>query len=462
MKNKGLNTIGLFMTVSVIGLSSLTEAGVVPKYSELTLSNGLRVILVEDNRQPMIDFGMVFKVGSSSDSARFSGRAMMTCDMLKEGTQNFPGEMLKSAVDSTGGMIETAALRDALLIRGNFLARDLNFALKVLSDMVIRPQFREKDLNGLKRRAISRFMRGESIAGDRLSTELYAAVYGDTGYGLPPYGKRTGLKQIETGDVRAFYDRNIRPDNAVLVVGGALKTDEAKKTIKGLFSGWEKGKTFPKPVVSMTIPDSFRIILIDYPDAPSTQFLLGRSAAPVGSEKEPALILLQYILGGGGEVSRLWRELIGDQGLATEAKAGFDRSRQNGMIWIRVTTTNEMVAEAVGQVLAVMNDLRTIRISARELEEAKSFARGTIPGYFENSYGTAFHITLMSIFGVELDYYDELIKELEKVTTDELRSVAEEFLDERHFTLVVFGPEDILRRDLSELAPIEVISLGRE
>ncbi len=434
----------------------------VPKYSELTLSNGLRVILVEDNRQPMIDFGMVFKVGSSSDSARFSGRALIACDMLKEGTQSFPGEKLKSAVDSTGGVIETFAVRDALLIRGNFLARDMNFALKVLSDMVTRPQFREKDLNGLKRRAISRFMRGESIAGDRLSTELYAAVYGDTGYGLPPYGKRTGIKQLELDDIRAFHDRNFRPDNAVLAVAGALKTDEAKKTIKRLFSGWEKGRSFSKPVVNTAIPDSFRIIIIDYPDAPSTQFLMGRPAVPAGSEKEPALILLQYILGGGGEVSRLWRELIGEQRVATEANAGFDRSRQNGMLWIRVTTTNEMAAEAVRQVLAVMNDLRTIRISARELEDARSFARGMIPSYFESSYGTVRHLTLMSIFGVELDYYDELIKELDRVTTDKLKGIAVEFLDERYFTLVVFGPEDKLRRDLSELAPIEVISLGRQ
>jgi zinc protease len=462
MRKNGLTLIVVFAFCAAIFLPGLLIAGVFPKYSEFTLSNGLQVVLVEDNRQPLVDFRMSFGTGSSTDLARLSGRAAIACDMFKEGTKNYTSDTLLSAIDATGGVIHQGVRRDNIFIQGNFLSRDLDFSMNILAEMVIRSQLPEEGLERLKKRLLSRTVRGQSIAIDRLINTLYNSVYGDEGYGLPVMGTQVGLRKICIDDIRKFFSQNIRPNNTLLVVAGNFKINDTRKLIKKLFSNWEKGNEFSKPIVNKSIPDSLRIILYDNREACGTDFMLGRSAASRKSEHTPSLLLLNYILGQGGEVSRLSKRLIHEQKLVTDIRSKVDWSREEGMFFISGATTNEMAVEAIRQTLEVMNDLRNIRISAAELEEAKNFFRGIISGYFENAYGTVNRISYILNWELTLDHYDNILKEFDSITPNHLRKTAQMFLDENHMTVVISGPGDILKRGLSDIAPIEVIDSDQD
>lgn len=454
--------ITLLAPLTVFLAASVFASGVLPKHTSFSLPNGLDIILIEDNRLPLIDYRMIFSIGSSADSTRTSGLAAIAIEMLKEGTENFPGHALISAVDSTGGNIYMDIERDCLMIHGNFLSRDVEFALGILAEMTIRPQSEKEDLDRNKRRFISGQMQGESVAKFRLTNALYRSVYGDAGYGLPAWGTHSGIRRIKLEIMREFQQKNFRPNNAVLIMAGDFRAGEVKKLIKKLFSNWQEGGNFSESIVNASIPDSLKIIIIDNPDAPSTEFIIGRPAVPAGSEYSASLVLLNYILGGSYEISRLSQNLVQGYGLATSISSQIDWSREDGMISIRGASTNEMAPEAIKQVLGVMKDLRSIKVPARELEEAKNHFRGRIPGNFETISGTVKYLARFICLRAGLDYYEKMFKEFEKIDPDRLRNVAQEFLDEKHMIIVVIGPESILRRGLSDLGPVETERSGQD
>jgi zinc protease len=446
----------------LLGFWAITSADVIPEYSEFSLSNGLRIILVEDHCQPLVDFRLSFDVGSSSDSSSYAGLAAVSCYMFKEGTKNFPVDALLSAIDATGGVIDLIYRRDVIFIQGNFLARDFDFAMDILADVVLHSQLPEDGFERRQRRLLSYTLRERTIVRNHLTNSLYNAVYGAEGYGLPVTGTQVGLKMIELKDVKRFFEQNIRPNNARLVVAGDFKASAAKKIIKKLFSEWKAGGNFSKPIVNKSLPDSLRIILQDNPDAAGSDFIIGRAAAPRGSEFTADLLLLNYILGRGGEVSRLYKRLIAEQKLVTDTWSAVDWSSQDGMILAGGTTSNEMVAEAVRQTLEVMDELTNIRVSAAELEEAKNFYRGNVASYFETSYGTVNHISYILNWGETLDHYDQVLKEFDTITPNHLRKTAQMFLNENQLTVIVSGPESVLRKQLSKIAPVEIVGSGQD
>ncbi len=462
MKSVKSHIVFLIGFLLVIGLWAFTSAGVIPKYNEFSLSNGLQVVLVEDHRQPLVDFRLSFDVGSSSDSSSYAGLAAVSCYMFKEGTENFSVDALLSAIDATGGVIDLIYRRDVIFIQGNFLARDFDFAMDILAEIVLRSQLPEDGFERRRRRLLSYTLRERSIVRNHLINSLYNAVYGDEGYGLPVAGTQVGLKMIELEDVKRFFTQNIRPNHARLVVAGDFKSSVAKKMIKKLFAEWEEGSSFSKPIVTKSLPDSLRIILHDNPDAAGSDFIIGRAAAPRSSEFTANLLLLNYVLGSGGEVSRLNKRLISEQKLVTNIWSTVDWSRQDGMILAGGTTSNEMVAEAVRQTLAVMDELKSIRVSAAELEEAKNFYRGNVASYFETAYGAVNHISGILNWGETLDHYDRVLKEFDSITPSHLRKTAKMFLNENQMTVIVSGPGNILKRQLSEIAPVEVVGTGQE
>jgi zinc protease len=461
MKNRTLiaASIGIVAAVSAV-LTAV--AAVIPNHTGFTLPNGLEVIIEEDNRQPLIDMIMLFRIGSSSDSARLAGLAAITAAMLKEGSRNFPADLLMASVDSTGGTLDIETEHDAIIIRGNFLSRDLDFGLRVFSDLVLYPQLDNVSLSRLKRSMISAIRRRNNIAEYRLTDALYRHVYTDNGFGLPPVGTSSGLRRVGIDDVRRFYDSNLRPNNAVLILTGDLKTGKARQLIKKYFESWQKGQDFFRPIVNAVVPDSQLIILIDSPEAPASQFIIGTLAPPYAGKETPPLLLMNYILGAGDCASRLWQALVRDRGLAASIKSVIDWSPHTGMIYIAGNGSNEAAVDAIKQSLAVIDDLRKIRIPARELEDARSYFRGRIPRYFETAAGVADKVARLSILGVKLDHFDRLLAGFDKVDPIRIRETASQFLKENNLTIVVIGPELILKPGLSEMGPVEVISSGKE
>ncbi|UCD17260.1 MAG: insulinase family protein [Candidatus Zixiibacteriota bacterium] len=445
------------------GITVVSAGGsFIPEYEAFRLDNGLQVVLIENHQQPTVVFKLVILSGSATDSDTLAGLASLSIEMLKAGTEQFPGGKLAAMTDSVGGIMEMVMGRDALSISGDFLSRDLPLSLTMLADMVIRPLFSEETLARIKNQHISWLMQMSSISSSFIQSALFRRIYGDAGYGADKIGTGSGLRRIKREDVVRFHRRYIRPNNAVLIIGGDFAGHDTKQLVTELFADWQRAEDFRRPKVSATVPDSLKILLIDRPNAPMTEFIIGGPAVPVGSDQFPALILLNYILGAGGEVSRLHKDLIQDSELAANVNSTLMWSRESGVLHVQGTAPNDMAADALSHTFQVMTELKDLRIPVRELTEAKRHYLGSIPGGFETFADAVFKFAGLFAFGVDINYHEHLFKQLDGVGPVMMQKTAEEFLDVNHMTIIISGPEDILRRDLSTLAPIDVLRSGSE
>ncbi len=435
---------------------------VVPEYEEYTLSNGFRVILVEDHNQPLIDFRFSIMSGSACDSASHAGRAALTIDMMETSTENYTSEEFNRKLDSSGGRIEGLYFRETSGFYGTFLSRDIEFALNIFAEIVKNPAFRGNDFEDVKKRMVSYNVRQRSITERMLKIVLFNSIYGDQGLGLPVSGTLEGLDNLAPEDIVSFYNNNFNPDNAVMVIAGDIDSRVIKRIIKRNFSDWKKKGSCSPIIVNRVEQDSLNIIIIDNPTLQSAEFLIGAPAFPAQSEEIPSLIILDYILGGGGETSRLYESLIQDYAVATSVRSWIEWSRHYTMQFIYGASTSDMAPDAIRKTLEVIENMRQLKISIKQLELGRNFFTGYIPGLFENTYSTVRHFGELVSYGLEPTVYNDFLDDLQEISPEKLRNVARDIYAPSNMTIVVIGPEYVLRPGLSDLGKIRVISTGRE
>ena len=457
-------SLGAYLSIVLtILVSGAFGANLLPRFEQFSLPNGLKIVAWEDHEQPMVYFSLMVKCGPASDSANLSGLAALTSFMLKEGSKKYPGAELAEVIDSVGGMLRSYQdEKDALLFEGNFMSRDLAFGMDILGDMLAHPTFPEDALDRLKRRLIAAILQYRSIPGIFLKDALYHAFYDNQGYGLPNRGRVATINRITIKEVTQFYRDNIRPGNSVLIIAGDFSLMNLRKIVNSSFSGWQNGGKCWNIGGSVTIPDSSKIILIDNPTAPGVDFALGRAIVPASSPDFPSLALLNYILGGGGRISRLFQNLVGNNALATYVSSSLDLSKGNGLIYISGATTRDAIGDAMIQIKATFDDLRNIRIPVRELEGAKYFYRGYFASLYETPQSSVDILSRLLSHGVSLDFHDKLLAEFDRIDVNRLRNIAERYLNYNNYVIVVSGSEAALKNSLLPLGAVEVVKPGQK
>ena len=458
---KNMKIFSLLPVILVLMISSLSAASFLPKYSEFKLKNGLRVIMVEDHRQPMVNFRMNITAGSSCDSAK-PGLTVMVLEILKENTKNYPDGQMNLVVDSMGGSLITNVGRTVSFITGDFLSRDLETGLNCLGDMVMHADFRDQDINRMRRRLISILGLTASAHSDVLVQQLYEEYYGSVGYGLSPYGTVAGLQDITRDDIVSSYTRNYRPNDAELIIGGDFDKNTLKKLLHRIFDAWTPGDDICQPISSVHYPDSLEIYLINNPGMTVAEFVMGRPAIVPDSSDYAKLLVLNYILGGGGKISRLYQDLVRDAATCNFINSSAECSRLGGMFYVHGGAFVESSVDALQGVLENMKMLGEIKIPVAELQETKNYFSGSQIRNYASFADAVDNIATNAACGQKVKFPEQVIKEIDKLTPDQLRDFARDFFNPAEMTIFVAGPAEKLKRSLNEIAPVNLMSLGSE
>jgi len=457
--------VGIIVILSIFHLSqtaSLSAEDILPDYKLFNLNNGLQVVLTKDSRLPMVDFALVVKTGSAADSAGTSGLAMLTAEMLRMGTANYSRDELAGVLETLGGTGEVEVRRDYTQISGNFLAQDLDEGLKLLAEVVLYPTLDEESLNSLRRRFVSNRIHERRLPEVLAEEMIFARYFGNNGYGLPVEGKINGLENITIDNIRTFYERNYRPNNAALIVAGDFDAGVIRKTIERLFGFWKPGDVLSSSMVNPVMPDSLEILLVNKPDAPVTYFLIGCPTVAAESPELAALALFNYSLGAGGEVSHLYRYLVRERGLVHDIRSGFEGTRWYNMFAITGSTEHNLAAAAVEEVLKILSEDIMLRPPVAELEAAKHYHKGVLYQTLENTAGVANVMSSLTGLELGLDYYKRISEVIKGIKPAFIRDCAARYLNPSRMTIIIVGPELTIKRDLKQLGTVRVLEIGHD
>jgi predicted Zn-dependent peptidase len=431
---------GLICLIAAAGLAGDEKAGYI-EYSEYTLDNGLRVILSEDHSVPIVAVNVWYHVGSGYEEEGRSGFAHLFEHMMFEGSENVGKTEHMKYVSTAGGSMNGSTTQDRTNYYETLPANRLNLGLWLEADrmrsLVITSEKFENQRETVKEERRQ-----------RVDNQPYGAAFlvSDTlSYDWAPYshtviGKMVDLDAAHVTDVQKFFDKYYKPSNAVLVVVGDIDQKKAKKMIEEYFGDIPGDDPIPKLTGEEKMNKGERRQIVDSPKANVPALFVSYNTPPHLHSDTPALELLSAVL-VDGESSRLHKRLVKDEEAAFGV-FGFTDSRLGPSLFRLIAASNAGVDIQVCEDLMQeeIARLQAEGITEDELNKVKiQWKKGFITGR-QTCMQKAEALQHYAFFHDDLEDINTEFENYMSVTTDDIKRVAEKYLQIENRTVVTAMP----------------------
>lgn len=393
--------------------------------TEVTLDNGLRVLVLEDHRSPIATIQTWYRVGSRNEVPGATGLAHFLEHMMFKGTPTYGKGRFAEVVEENGGQDNAFTSHDVTAYYVNIAADRVDLVLGIEADRMRNLLLDPKEIDS-ERQVVAeeRRTRTEDDPDGYLSEEFLAAAYKAHPYGWPVIGWMSDILRIDPSELRAFYDRYYLPNNALLVVAGDVDTARVLARARETFGKVPRGAA-PPPMDSVEPPQlGERRVQVYKPDARAPIVYIGYHVPNYSSPDAPALELLSTIL-QEGRASRLYRRLVYEQRVALTVGGDYTYlSHDPNLFWFSGTPLPGQTPAALEQ--AIMDEIaraQTEPVPDEEIERAKNQIEAAFVWRQDSVYSRAASLARFALTGSwrDSETYVPLIR---RVTAADLQRVA--------------------------------------
>lgn len=407
-----------------------------------TLDNGLKVILVEEHKAPVVTIQVWYRAGSRNEVTGRTGLAHLTEHMMFKGTPKYGKGEFSRLVAKAGGTENAFTGKDYTAYFENLSADQVGLALNLEADRMTNLLLDTKEFQ-LEREVVKeeRRLRTDDDPQSLVVEYLYAAAFLVHPYHAPIIGWMTDLNSLERNDVTAFYKRFYSPNNAILVVAGDIDPKKLLPKIQQTFGKVPKG--FPAPPFHIAEPEQNGVRRFVIKKEAQLPFVFAGYPVPNFSHPDNyALGVLANIL-FSGKSSRLYRSLVYEKKLALDIGGEYPNlSASPDLFYLYgVPQPGKTADELETWLYAEIEKLKTEPVTDRELQKAKNqIEAGFIMGQDSNFY-QAMQIGSAEAVGAGYSYQESYIENIQKVTKEDLMRAAKTYLIEDHRTVGTLLPQ---------------------
>ena len=450
--------IGCLLLVVPVLFGSIHAQAAQPITNEFKLDNGLKIIVREDHRAPVVVVQVWYLTGGMDEFNGTSGVAHVLEHMMFKGTNDVPAGQFSKTISANAGKDNAFTNRDYTTYFEQLRNDKLELALKLEADRMVNLNITDEEFAKEIRVVMEeRRLRTEDKAHSIVYEQLLANVYNAHPYGRPVIGFMNDLENMKAADARAWYKTWYAPNNATLVIAGDVDSNEVL-TLAQKYFGPLKARPLPerKP---QTEPEQLGIKRIIVKAAAQLPYLAMAYHAPVlrdaAKDWEPyALQILVGIL-DGNESARLNKQLVRDSRIASQAGAGYDAiERGPGMLLIDGTPSDgKTVAELETAIREQLDKIKSEGVTQEELQRVKSqIIAGQVFG-LDSMFGQAMQIGRTENAGFSWRDLDVMLEKLKTVTADQVKQVAEKYIQDDRLTVAVLDPQPVDRVKPREALP---------
>ena len=424
-----------------------------PKAASKTLSNGLRVFVVTDHREPAVAARLVLlSAGSVKDSPSMPGVAQMTANLLTQGTEKRSAREIAETIDFVGGTLQAGAGRDATTVTLDVVKKDVGVGMDLMADVVLHPAFAADELERQRQQVLSN-LQVQYADPDYLATLVFGrALYGGSGYGLPEEGTPGTVKKFKRDDLIKFHDSNYGPNEAVLGFAGDITPEEAFAIAEKYFGLWQKVNVAAGTPVESAATTGQHIWLIDKPDAVQTQIRVGKLSIRRNDSDYLPLEVTNHIFGGSYN-SRLNTEVRIKKGLTYGASSYLNAHRYAGSLAVNTFTRTETTVEATKLVLNLLAGMANGEINQKELDFARDFLAGVYPISSETAEQVADRVLTVAAFDLPADYNQTYPTKIRSTSLEEVQAMARKYFTAKDIDIVLAGNVAAFRHSLKKEFP---------
>ncbi|HEY9219135.1 MAG TPA: pitrilysin family protein, partial [Phenylobacterium sp.] len=424
---------------------------------ERTLANGLRVIVAQSSELPLVSASLLLGTGAWADPQGLAGAASMTAGMLTEGTRTRSAQQIATQVEALGATLGADAGLESSSVGLNVMPDKLPAAMAIMADVARNPAFKDEELERQRQLALDSLQVSYQEPGSIAGFASAPVVFGGTPFGHVPEGTPASIAKLKTADLAKIHGAYYRPDNAILVLTGAITPEQGFALAQSAFGDWARPSGAAPAQPAVTPNPKPRAIAIDLPGTGQAAVTVVKPAIPRSSPSYYPAIVANSILGSGYS-SRLNQEIRIKRGLSYGAASSVAARRTTGSFSARAQTKNESAPEVLGLIRAELKKLAETPPSAEELKARKSVLVGGFGRQLETTDGLAGILANLALYGIPLDELAAYTGKVEAVSGSQVQGFAREVLDPAQASVIVVGDAKAFLEPLRSAAPgLEVI-----
>jgi zinc protease len=424
-----------------------------PVPATFRLANGLTVYHLERAALPVVTVRLVVNAGLGANPPKAPGVSDFTLAMLDEGTKTRDAPALADAFAQLGAEFGSHTTRDASVLELDTLAAQFPAALSLLADVTLRPAFAPAEIERQRASRLAAVIAARDDPASLADAAFRRALYGSAHpYGQTTLGTAASIRAIDRSALERFWQRWFRPDNAALIVVGAIARPRLHALVAREFGAWAGAAPSDRPAAAPLASKAIAapLVLLDHPGVNQTELRVGRVGAARTTPDFFALQLLNEIL-GGAYTSRLNANLRETQGFAYGAFSRFDFGRQPGPFTVATSVRTDATAAAVSEIRSELGGMIDRPPSAAEFAKARSALIRSLPGAFEKSAGIAGSFVNLFVYGLPPRYYETLPQRVRRVRPADVDAAAKRYLDPASMVVIGVGERAAVESGLEGL-----------
>lgn len=406
-----------------------------PLGTRTVLDNGAILLVAERTGVPMVVMTMLLKTGAMADPEDRAGLANLTAELLTRGTKQHSAQALAEALDFLGASLSVDADYETTTISLTTLTKNLDAAFALLSEVLLSPTFPEEEFERKRKEIQGGLQSREEDPGWVARKAFLQTLYPQNPFGRLVEGHADTLAAITRADVAQFHQTYYRPNNAIIALAGDIAHARAVKLLQTHFTHWHPADI---PPIAWSAPrqQTAERITLDK-KVSQANVLLGHEGIARSNKDYYAVLLMNYILGGGGFGSRLMDRIREELGLVYSISSYFSVRKHPGPFIIGLQTKNANATQAVNEVLQVIRQFVEQGPSERELAAAKSYYINSFPLRLVSNRDVAALLPVIEFYELGLDYPDRYPELIGQVTLEQVHAAAKTYLHPHRLLQVV-------------------------
>jgi predicted Zn-dependent peptidase len=406
-------------------------------YKKTILDNGLRVITVPMKDNPTVTVFVLVEAGSKYETKDKNGISHFLEHMCFKGTINRPHNFdISTELDTIGSVYNAFTGQEYTGYYAKAEYNQVDKLLDVVSDMYLHPLFDVKEIEKEKGVIIEEVNMIEDMHQNKVQYLLLELVYGDQPAGWSITGPKENIQKINREDFVTYRNKHYVAPATTVIVAGNFAEDKVLNDVKKIFS------VMPK------VEKGTKLQVIDKQDKPAVALLsketdqahliLGLRTFDLYDKRYKIMSLLVGVLDAGMS-SRLFKKLRDEMGVCYYVNASHDTYTDHGLFSVSAGVDNKRVKEVVQVILGELNKLKNELVSEKELNKVKQNLAGTMYLGLESSNALAKFYGFQEIMNEKIKTPEEIKAEIESVTAEDIKKLANEIFMDKHLNLAIVG-----------------------
>src|ERR1700730_1191813 len=408
-----------------------------PTAYETTLANGLGVVIVEDQRLPLISYRLAFRTGDAHSPRELPGLMDMLTGLLPEGSEAGTSREIADEVARLGATLQAGASSDYTTVAASSLATFSDEILELMADVALRPVFPPNEVE-LAKQNTKESLKQQRAQPSFLASEMVARVM----FGEHPYSVTAPTPKSIDATTRErlveYHQSKFVANNAVFVVVGDVQRDSILQRIETLFADWQpgtlSGDEFPAPPQR----SACFAYVVDRPGSAQANIVIANPGITRTSPDYFPMLVMHTILGANAS-SRLFMNLREEKGYTYGAYSSLDARRTAGTFRASAKVRPPVTSDSLREFFHELERIRTEPVAEKEITDAKSYLTGVFPIRLETQEGLIDQLVQIRMLGLPDDYLHTYRDQVQAVTIDQIQNVARKYVRPEEAAIVIVG-----------------------